>query len=347
MTSTLALAAIGADHGEHVLVIAPAGDPYRSNRPWISAAVRAEALSDTLGRAAWWAVDRRLGAVTPDVREGHELLRAADVPAAVRGLPVRPSLLVVNSMRSLDLGRLVRFARATRIPLAWYLRETSSLKLVERWGPEVGVLIANSEPLAAEATARSAQCCHFIPSFVDPAGLAARGVPTKILLINPIHSHGLDIALAMATALPGQSFVLQESWPLDAGSRRELASKVAKLSNVEVRERCDRGELYRDARVLLALHIGEDQRLNRPRVALEAQYLGIPCVGADTPGLRSVAASPELLVPVDAPPEAWVAALERAIRDHRHHVDRARRLAAADPGLDSTEIWCRFEAALH
>ncbi len=146
--------------------------------------------------------------------------------------------------------------------------------------------------------------------------------------------------------MPDVRFVFQESWPLDEGVRPALESRLAGLANVELRAVVEPAMVFRDAKLLLAPHIGRDQRLNRPRVVVEAQHLGVPVVASDRPGLRSVVASPELLVPCDASIEQWTLVISRALERYDACVQAARFAAATDPGLDADAVWNGFAALL-
>jgi glycosyltransferase involved in cell wall biosynthesis len=345
LASTLALAELAAAHGHDVHVIAPASDPYSANRVRIGAAVRAERVSTPLGRAVWRGVELSLRGAT---RQDHPTIafwRARDVPAAIRALDRRPDAVIVNSMRSLDIGRVLSRADRWDAAAVWYLRETSSLAHLPRWSERADALVANSQPLAAEATIVAGRSCAYVPSHVDTDGLVEPAVRTHVVLVNPIGSHGLSVALAAAESMPDVPFALQESWPLSTADRADLERRASRLANVEVRSVVDRSEVFRDAAVLLAPHTGGDMALSRPRVAVEAQHLGIPVVATDQPGLRAVVTA-ALLVPVDAPISAWVDALRRVLGDYERHVAAARRVASTDIGLDASAVWRGFEHVL-
>lgn len=342
MESTLAMAGIARDRGVVTTVIAPAADPYSANRVPISLAVRSRRFGGTVERMVWRGVDRVLNATHPDPTD-RSLTRARDVPSALRYLRPPPSLVIVNSLRSLDLGRVLRVAHSSGVPVLWYLRETSALELLPTWAAHVDGLIANSRPLAAAATQQGTPC-SFIPSFIDTAGLQPPSERTAILLVNPVASHGVDVALALARSLPAHRFVLQESWPLTDADRRHLMAAIGDLPNVELRQRRPGSEVYSDGLLLLAPHDAQFIGLSRPRTALEAQYATLPIVGTDCLGLRSVCASPELLVPPGAPPSAWVQAVELALDDYERWAAAAHRFAVGELPSEDV-IWHGLMAA--
>jgi glycosyltransferase involved in cell wall biosynthesis len=244
----------------------------------------------------------------------------------------------------LDLRRLLDLAEATSSPTVWYLREETSLAMAGEMGPRVGTLLANSEPLAQHASDLTGRACHFVPSVISREGLSDPVERARLLMVNPIASHGLDTVLSLARTNPQRQFALQESWPLDDGDRAALERAAEVLPNVEVRPRTDRSQVFRDARALLLPHAAYELRSSRPRVALEAQLLGIPIVAHDIPGLAAVAGSPELLVEEGGALEKWVEALDRLDADYDRFSTEARRLAErAMP--DAEAVWTAFRAA--
>jgi glycosyltransferase involved in cell wall biosynthesis len=325
-------------------MIVPMRDPYVTRRRLTAALVKAERLNPRLGSVAWSIHDTVLGASSAETREGVEFRTARDLGAATKRLHPAGGLLVVNSLRRLDLERLLRLTRATGSRSCWYLREDSSLLHASDLGGRVDVLIANSRPLALEAGSISGRFCHFIPSVVSLDGLEPPSRREVILLVNTEPDRGLHEAIALAERLPDLRFVLQESWPTSQHDIDRLEALIANLPNVEFRRRADRSVIYRDARMLISPHSAATIGNQRPRVALEAQALGIPMISYDVPGLAAVSASPDLLIPIGAPVGRWVDAVQKVDAELDRYSREASEFAARE--LQSpAEIWTSFAAA--
>lgn len=343
LESTLSLARQAASAGHEVCVIVASADPYRRLPRLTSLLVHVGRASERLGGLVWRLHDQ-LSSQAPEVlRDGHRVAVAVDVPAAARRLVPPGGLLVANSMRRLDLERLLQIARSRGTSVVWYMRESTALDHVADVGPAVDVLLANSRPLAAAASDLSERRCSYVPSVIDRAGLVKPAERAVLLAVNPVPSHGLHLLLDLARALPHRRFALQESWPLGR-DLVELRRAVSRLPNVEVRERTDRSQVFRDAYALLLPHDAQEVRLSRPRVALEAQILGVPVVVSGIPGLAAVAASSDLVVDAEGEVEAWSSAIAALDGSYMRHVGEARSFA--DRELPTAEqIWDVFAQA--
>lgn len=342
--STLALAAHASVVGHSVRVVLAAGDAYERLPRLTGALVRVDRRSRHLGSAAWRLHDRFSAATVVEPGHAVSVERARDVPAAVGRLHERGGLLVINSVRRLDLERLLELGRTSESHTVWYLREATSLVHAAAHGSAVGTLMANSRPLAEQASVLAGRPCHYVPSLISRDGLAEPTQRRALLAVNPIASHGLDLLLSLARALPQRQLVLQESWPLDAAALRHLSQAVDDLPNVELRRKTARSEVFRDAYALLLPHVAQAIGASRPRVAIEAQLLGIPIVASDTTGLSAIAASPELLIPDGATAEAWVGAIDLLDRSYQRFCEEAR--VVGDREMPSApEVWSAFSDA--
>jgi hypothetical protein len=340
--STVSLAEQARAHGHSVALLVAAKSGY-DRLPRVTAGiVRVGERSQQLGAVAWRLHDRLSSRTSSDPVPLVE--RASEVVAAARRRHRPGALLVINSVRRLDLQRLLDLAHRSGSHSVWYLREVASLAMAAELGPLVGTLMANSRPLAEQASELAGRPCRFIPSVISREGLTEPERRERLLLVNPIASHGLETVLSLARARPDRTFALQESWTLEPEMRVALQRSVEGLGNVEVRPRADRSHVFRDARALLLPHDAEELGSSRPRVALEAQLLGIPIVANDIPGLASLAGSAELLVPDGAGLEAWLGTLDRLDQDYERYSAEARRLA--DREMPSSEaVWAAFSTA--
>jgi glycosyltransferase involved in cell wall biosynthesis len=341
LDSTVSLASEAMRQGRAVHVIVSRDDPYRTRPRTTSALVKLEQAWAPLGRTAWRVHDRVASRTRPEQLHGVTIERSSNVVGSATRLA--PSVIVANSLRGLDLRRLMDVGAASSSAIVWYLREATALSLTDI-GRSADVLVANSRPLAAEAQRRSGRLCHYVPSVIDRSGLEAPRERRAILLVNPLASHGVDLALDLAVLRPDRSFVLQESWPLDTSAVADLQRRIRDLPNVELRARTDRASLYRDARVLLAPHDPQVMDLSRPRVALESQLLGVPLLGTDIPGLAAAAASPDLLLAPGSSPHAWSDAIDRIDAGYGEYSARAARFADAELP-DAQQVWRQFVVA--
>jgi glycosyltransferase involved in cell wall biosynthesis len=342
--STVALASCAIEAGHDVVVVVASGDAYSTHPRLQSLLVRLTRINTRLGCAAWALYDRFAARARPDSIGGIAILRAADVPAAVSRRLRSGETLVVNSVRGIDLARLLRMSHRQSCRFVWYLREASALAHVAEYGGAVDVLLANAVPLATEAERLAERPCPYVPSVISRDGLVEPAVRRSVLLVNAVASYGLEEAIAIAAAMPEDLVVLQESWPLEDGERSRLLARLSKMKAVEFRARAPRSEVFRDARLMIAPHSPEVVGVNRPRVLVEAQVLGVPVIAHDVPGLASVVPSPELLIPVGADVEAWVAAIRLVDRDYARFEAQAREFAAREL-LTPGEVWVRFVEA--
>ena len=302
--------------------------------------------SPACGRVAWAAHDRVFSRSTSDDLVASDELnvqRATDVPAAVRAQVRHGDFVVINSVRRLDLQRIIGSVAGRAAHTVWYLREHTSLMFVEAVGAHVDTIIANSDPIAEEASRLARRPVAYVPSVIDRTGLVEPTHREEFLLVNPTAGFGADVAVAIATAEPNLHVVLQESWPLPEAEWSRLALLTTAMANLSVRRRVGRGDLFYGARVVLAPYSLEVAGSSRPRVMLEAQLLGIPMIGYDVPGLRSVAASPELLVPTGSPIATWLTAIRNVEANYERFSEAARRFADQEMPR-AAEVWTTFAA---
>lgn len=338
LQSTRSLVAAAREAGHPVRFLVMDKDPYAAWRRTIGALETARQAAPTLGRVGWRAFDRAIGRRPSDAAQEQRVTNLTGSLARA----MRPGeLLVVNSVRGLELSRLADLARVRGTPFVWYIREESSLAHLARYGSHVDLILANSMPLARQVEDRAGRECSYVPSVISVDDLREPDNRAKILLVNAAPSHGSDELLAMAAAAPHRRFVLQESWPLHEQQFQALVRAIDGRPNVEIRHRTHRSRVYRDARIMLAPYAPEATGLSRPRVALECQYLGVPLIAYSTEGLSAVAASPDLLLPPGSDEGRWLAAIDRVDDEYELYSDRARAFATGE--LPSPqEVWRRF-----
>lgn len=216
-----------------------------------------------------------------------------------------PDVVVVRSMRSRSIRELCRYLDELRIPWVYLVAESLAIDQLAESG---------RTPVTAIATARSHERrlvslgyhTTFVPQMRIVTQTMVESTRRVALLINPIEMLGVETVWPLAAARPDIEFVLQESWPLSDDALRALHRRADALPNVTIRRfQTDRTKLYADARVLLTPHRVD----NNPRVIIEAHANGIPVISSDQPGLVEVVGAGGIIVPVDAEPSAWTAAL--------------------------------------
>ena len=255
-----------------------------------------------------------------------------------------PDVVVASSIDRVSWRRLRAQLRADGIPSVLYLREDVAHGHLSMTNAPPDLLLANAGSLAERARAAGFECL-VIPSAIETGATRVTSSRERVLLVNPLPSHGIDRLWAVARARPDIPFAAQESWALSESARAEVLAEAARLPNVVFRPRTtDLGVIYRDARVLFVPH-----RLdNRPRVVAEAQANGIPVVASGYPGLVEAVGPGGVLVDPEASESAWIVAVGRLWDDAGHYerlVETALRHAAR-PEIDPEVVASRFEQAM-
>jgi glycosyltransferase involved in cell wall biosynthesis len=243
-----------------------------------------------------------------DLYRGTQVYRGYD---PVRALPevladFRPDVLVIagGSHSSFELaGECVR----TGVPTAFYFHELIALREHPAYRvPEGARLLANSHYTARTVRDLLGREATVIPPLVDPAAYRTATTRQYVTMINPRASKGGQTAIDLARACPDIPFLLVEAWYPD-NSVPQLRAAAAALPNVIWRRATlDMRGIYATTRILLVPSVREE---TWGRVVTEAQASGIPALA------RAMAALPEsvgpagVLVPADAPVQAWVQAL--------------------------------------
>lgn len=152
-----------------------------------------------------------------------------------------------------------------------------------------------------------------------------------VTMVNPHAVKGLDTFLAIARRMPGQRFLLQESWPLDEAALAALRERLAPLPHVTLQRRVpDMRPVYARTRLLLVPSVWEE---GFGMVAVEAQSCGIPVIASARGGLPESVGSGGVLVDDYRNVDAWVAAIEGLLADagaYRRCSERALAHARAD-----------------
>jgi glycosyltransferase involved in cell wall biosynthesis len=233
---------------------------------------------------------------------------------------------------------------ADGVATALYLREATALGHLTISKAPPDVLVSNSSQYADEARALGYKS-WLIPSIVDRSTCRVSSTRERVLLVNPIASHGVELAIELARLRPDVPFTLQESWPLSRRAWLRLRQDVAPLDNVRLSRSINSSALiYAEARVLLAPH----RITNRPRVVAEAQANGIPVLASRLPGLIEAVGPGGLLVDISEPPTVWAEALSRLWDEPTlyEHYSAAAAAHAYRSDMDPESVVTTFEEAI-
>ncbi|WP_372623163.1 glycosyltransferase [Falsiroseomonas sp.] len=167
-----------------------------------------------------------------------------------------------------------------------------------------------------------------------------------VTFVNPVPVKGSDIAFALAAARPDLDFLFVAGWPVDAAEDDARQERARRLGNVTWQPSVqDMRRVYSRTRLLLAPSRWEEAW---GRVASEAQMSGIPVLASDRGGLPEAVGPGGLLVPHDAPVEAWTAALSAMLDDPARYAAFSRAAAehAARPEIVPDRLIARLEDVL-
>lgn len=339
------LAAALIDRGHEVLVLADDGRRAPVRR-WLYEQL--SDLSERVGRrpgggfVRWLA---RMPGRQPELDTSNVWVEAmSPVPENAAEALVRqfgPDVVVGNSVLRLTWRQVRGVCERRRIATLLYVREVAALNHFSDGARPADGVLANAASLGRMVAALG-HACTLLPSVIDTERTRVESTRTVALMVNPIASHGLELTIRLAEALPEIPFVLQESWPLDRRDWERLAARTVALPNVSLRRsRAPGPDLYRDARVLLVPH-----RLdNRPRVVAEAQANGIPALASQTDGLEEAVGPGGVLLDMDDF-AGWRTNLQRVWSDghwYRELVDLAS-LHSRRPELDPHRVTDEFHS---
>lgn len=307
--STHELARRAADTGHSVMTLVRRRGARKTDYVYKRAVNLRTKVERTGGRLARAVPTGWIGAGTsPSEEFGYPVQEAVIVENAAKRVlhSYQPDVVVANSLERVAWKRIHLLCKERRIPSVLYMREESALTHLTRSARVPDLLLSNTESFARTADSLGFQG-RFVPSIVDVSkAICSTKTRETALVINPIESHGVEIALELAAARPDIPFVFQESWRLSDVQHSSLLNRVRKLPNITFRPYTEEvSAIYADAKILLVPHRVD----NRPRVILEAQANGIPVIATDFPGLREAVGGGGLLVETDASPESWVKAL--------------------------------------
>jgi len=136
---------------------------------------------------------------------------------------------------------------------------------------------------------------------------------SHVLFVNPDPRKGVEMALALAQALPHIPFRFQESWQLPEDNVAPLKERAASCGNVSWSSQiADMRPAFAVARILLMPSTWPEAW---GRTASEAQVSGIPVLASRVGGLPEAVGTGGVLIDAHEPIDAWVKALDRLWQD--------------------------------
>ena len=204
--------------------------------------------------------------------------------------------------------RIARISRSQGHDTLVYLRDAEDSPAALRAVAQAGcALVCNSEFMARRVgSLTGSRAAVIYPSLESRFGVS--GDPEGfVTMINPHAVKGVDTFLALAQALPGQRFLLVESWKLDSGALNALHERLARLPNVSFMHRvADVAEVYARSRLVLVPSRWEEAF---GRVVIEAQSCAIPVLVSKRGGLPEAVGDRSMIVNDYANVDAWLAAM--------------------------------------
>lgn len=149
-----------------------------------------------------------------------------------------------------------------------------------------------------------------------------------VTMINPYPVKGIRTFLEIAKALPGERFLLVESWKLNDAGLASLEEQLAKAPNVRfIRRVSDMRAIYGQTKLLLIPSVWEE---GFGMVAIEAQSCRIPVIASARGGLPESVGAGGVLIKDYQNPDAWLEAIGQVLGGaaaYREWADRAFRHA--------------------
>lgn len=143
-----------------------------------------------------------------------------------------------------------------------------------------------------------------------------------VTMINPVPVKGVEIAFALAEALPRQEFLFVEGW----GTGPAIVERIRRLPNATyVSKQIDMRAVYGRTRVLI---VPSQWQEAFGRVVVEAQASGIPVIASRTGGLPEAVGNGGILIDEYDNPVRWLSALQGLLEDRSAYRDLSDKAIA-------------------
>ncbi|MGH7046640.1 MAG: glycosyltransferase [Stellaceae bacterium] len=204
---------------------------------------------------------------------------------------------------------LIRSLGRCGVPSAVYVHEVETIDDLGALGRAGVRFLANSRFTATRLREQCGIEAAVVRPLVEPEDYRVPTRRERVLFVNTVPRKGLEVALRLAWSRPDIPFDFVWNWILKPDRVAALAQQAAACGNISLHPPTrDMRPLYAAARILLAPSQWEEAW---GRVATEAHVNGIPVLASDRGGLPESVGPGGILVPADAPHEAWLAALAR------------------------------------
>ena len=263
----------------------------------------------------------RDGGLGYPVFRGWDLSRVGEV---VRRF--RPDVAIVQSTHP---EPLIRALAPSGIPLLAYFHEVEEIEHL-RFLRNSGIpVLANSAFTAGRLADVCGLQCEVVLPLIDARHYATPVRPERVLFVNTTPRKGVEVAFAVARLRPDIPFDFMLSWTHKPPQLTALHARAAAAGNIALHPPTqDMRPVYARAKVLLAPSQWEEAW---GRVATEAHVNAIPVLGSNRGGLPQAIGPGGIILPADAPAEAWAAALGSLWDDQSAYTaasDAARAYAA-------------------
>ncbi|MGB3722932.1 MAG: glycosyltransferase [Pacificimonas sp.] len=278
---------------------------------------------------------------TVDHVRGYPVYRAQKVEAAQDEVVAdfAPDAVIIEG--SFPVPRL-ETALAARQRVVAFLRNCEWQRLGGDLPRHVNVrYAANSQATAAAHGDRFGVDAVVIPPLVDPALYRCEPQARYVTFVNPVPEKGVDLAFAIAELCPEIEFQFIESWPRPPAEREWLKSAIDALPNVRLLPpSSDMRDIYRRTAFML---VPSQWFEGWGRIVTEAQISGIPSIASNMGGLPEAVGKGGILLPANAPAEAWAAACRQMWSDEQLYADFSKHARAHSQQNDPGRLAVRLE----
>lgn len=202
------------------------------------------------------------------------------------------------------------------LPVIYYLRDLGFDFSSDQHILDNSIFIANSKFVAKSFHSSTGKTVHIVPPLVIPDYYINPKPGDNVLLVNPNHQKGVEVALQLAERCPDIPFIFVEGWGLPKEYDEPIRSRAAKLQNLKWLPSTDNmKEIYAQAKILLCPSGTPFQ--GQPiswieawgRVVSEAHFSGVPVIATKDGGLPESVGPGGILVEKDANIQEWEKAL--------------------------------------
>ena len=227
-----------------------------------------------------------------------------------------PDTVVVQST---DPEPLLDALAPCGVPLVAYFHEVEAIDHLQFLRGAGIPVLANSAFTAGRLAEACGLRCQVVLPLIDPHQYRTAMRPDRVLFVNTTPRKGVEIAFDVAKRRPDIPFEFVLSWTHKPPALEALHRRARAAGNIVLLPPTqDMRPVYARAKLLLAPSQWEEAW---GRVATEAHVNGIPVIGSNRGGLPEAIGPGGVVVPADAPGEAWASAVSRLWDDPAAYAD--------------------------